>query len=505
MPGELIVAIDQGTTGTTVMAFDRLGQVRGRGYRELPQIYPRPGWVSHDPDAIWQSCLGAGQDALAMAGARAADVAAIGITNQRETTVIWERATGRPIAPAIVWQCRRTAARCDALRQRDGGRFIDLVRARTGLVIDPYFSGTKVAWILDEIPGARARAQRGELCFGTVDSWLIWRMTAGNAHVIDRTNASRTMLLDIHRGEWDAELLEAIAVPAPALPCVVPSIGVAALVDGGSEAAPLLGAGTPIAGIAGDQQAALFGQTCFRPGDVKCTYGTGAFLLAYTGERAVTSTAGLLTTIAASGPTAIEYALEGAVFIAGAAIQWLRDELRIIAAASEVEAIAGAVEDAGGVYLVPAFVGLGAPHWDERARGLLIGLTRGSGRAQIVRAALESMAYQVHDVVGLMTAESGTPLDALRVDGGAAVNNLLCQFQADLLGRPVVRPSITETTALGAAYLAGLGVGIWGSREELARQWAVDRRFDPAMPQERRTDLLRGWHRAVERARGWAE
>ncbi|MBM4417639.1 MAG: glycerol kinase GlpK [Chloroflexi bacterium] len=502
---EVIVAIDQGTTGTTVMAFDREGQVRGRGYRELPQIYPRPGWVSHDPEAIWLSCLGAAQDALSMADARAADVAAIGITNQRETTVIWDRATGRPIAPAIVWQCRRTAARCDALRQREGGRFTDLVRRRTGLVIDPYFSGTKVAWILDEIPGARARAQRGELCFGTVDSWLLWRLTAGNAHVTDRTNASRTMLLDIHRGQWDAELLDAIDVPATVLPRVAPSIGIAARVDGSSAGASLLGAGTPIAGIAGDQQAALFGQTCFRPGDVKCTYGTGAFLLAYTGERAVTSAGGLLTTIAASGATEIEYALEGAVFIAGAAIQWLRDELRIIGAASEVEAIAGAIEDTGGVYLVPAFVGLGAPHWDERARGVLVGLTRGTGRAQIVRAALESMAYQVHDVVSLMTAESDTTLDVLRVDGGAAVNNLLCQFQADLLGRPVVRPSITETTALGAAFLAGLGVGIWESRQDLTRQWAVDRCFDPAMPQERRVHLLRGWNRAVERAQGWVE
>jgi glycerol kinase len=500
----LILAIDQGTTGTTAMLFDRAGRVRGRGYREITQHYPRPGWVSHDADEIWRESMAAVAEAKAAAGVDDRAIAAIGITNQRETTVVWDARNGEPIAPAVVWQCRRTAGLCDELRQREGGRVAAEIQRRTGLVVDAYFSGTKIAWLLDNAPGARQRAERGELRFGTIDSWLIWKLTGGEVHATDPSNASRTLLFNIHRLEWDGALLDALGVPASLLPRVRPSSGVfgeTAAPAGGTGA---LGAGIPVAGAAGDQQAALFGQACYRPGMVKCTYGTGSFLLMQTGERAIPSEQGLLTTVAWGIGERTEYALEGAVFIAGAAVQWLRDELKIIASAAESEAIAASVRDTGGVYLVPAFVGLGAPYWDQRARGALVGLTRGSGRAQIVRAALEAIAYQVRDVVDLMARESGLPLGELRVDGGAAVNNWLCQFQADVLGAPVVRPRVTETTALGAAYLAGLAVGYWRSRDEIAELWAVDRRFGPEMPSERRERLYRGWRRAVERARDWA-
>ncbi|HEY3080522.1 MAG TPA: glycerol kinase GlpK [Chloroflexota bacterium] len=501
-PGEgLILAIDQGTTGTTAMLFDRAGRVRGRGYREITQHYPRPGWVSHDADEIWRNSMAAVAEAKAAAGVNDRSLAAIGITNQRETTVLWDAGTGEPIAPAVVWQCRRTAALCDELRSREGGRVAAEIRRRTGLVIDAYFSGTKIAWLLENTPGARDRAERGELRFGTIDSWLIWKLTGGEVHATDPSNASRTLLFNVHRLEWDGVLLEALGVPASLLPRVLPSSGPFGHTADGLGA---LGAGLPVAGAAGDQQAALFGQACFRPGMVKCTYGTGAFLLMQTGERAIPSEGGLLTTVAWGIGQVTEYALEGSVFIAGAALQWLRDELKIIESAAESEALAASVHDTGGVYLVPAFTGLGAPYWDQRARGALVGLTRGAGRAQIVRAALEAIAYQVRDVVDLMARESGLPLGELRADGGAAVNNLLCQLQADVLGAPVVRPRVTETTALGAAYLAGLAVGYWSSREQIAELWAVDRRFGPQMPSERRERLYRGWQRAVERARDWA-
>ncbi|TAK25760.1 MAG: glycerol kinase [Chloroflexota bacterium] len=499
----LILAIDQGTTGTTAMLFDAAGTAHGIGYREIPQIYPRPGWVSHDAEAIWQSCLVAVRAALGRAGVSGTSVAAIGITNQRETTVVWDARTGAPIAPAIVWQCRRTASACDELRSREGGAVADLIRARTGLVVDAYFSGTKIAWLLDNVDGARTRAERGELRFGTIDSWLIWKLTGGGEHVTDHSNASRTMLFDIHRATWDAELLHHLRVPETLLPSAKPSIGVFGAVSPKSAMARIVPAGTPISGVAGDQQAALFGQACDRSGMVKCTYGTGAFLLMHTGEAAVASPSGLLATLAASGPDRREYALEGSVFVAGAAIQWLRDELRMIGSAGESEAIAASVPDTAGVYLVPAFVGLGAPYWDQRARGALLGLTRGAGRAHIVRAALEAMAYQVRDVVDAMSKDSGLPVSEIRIDGGAAVNNVLAQFQADILDRPVTRPRVIETTALGASYLAGLGIGFWPDRATIARQWAKDREFLPAMAADRRESLYRGWRRAVQRSRDW--
>jgi glycerol kinase len=495
-----VLAIDQGTTGTTAMLFDRAGRVVGRGYREITQYYPQPGWVSHDPEEIWRRSLAAVGEARQAAGIGDRQIAAIGLTNQRETTVVWDALTGEPIAPAVVWQCRRTAGTCDELRARDGGRVAERIRAKTGLVVDAYFSATKIAWLLDNVPGARARAERGELRFGTIDSWLIWKLTGGQVHATDPSNASRTMLFDIRALAWDDGLLATLNVPRSMLPEVRPSSGL----FGETVELGALPRGIPVAGAAGDQQAALFGQACYRPGMVKTTYGTGAFLLMHTGERAIHSERGLLTTVAWGIDGRTEYALEGAIFIAGAAIQWLRDELGLVTTAAETEALAASVPDTGGVYLVPAFVGLGAPHWDQYARGALIGLTRGSGRPQIVRAALESIAYQVRDVVDVMAAEAGLPPSEMRVDGGAAVNNLLCQFQADVLGRPVVRPRVTETTALGAAYLAGLAVGYWRSREEIAELWAADRRFEPKMAEADRQRLYAGWQRAVDRARAWA-
>ncbi len=492
-----VLALDQGTTSSRAILFDRRGTVRAAAQREFRQIYPQPGWVEHDPEEIWGSQLAVAREALASAGIAPAAVAAIGITNQRETTLLWERETGRPVHNAIVWQCRRTAPLCDALK---ASGLEPAVRARTGLVIDAYFSGTKVQWLLENVPGLRGRAERGELCFGTVDTWLAWRLTGGRAFVTDYSNASRTMLFDIHRLAWDGELCAALGVPHALLPEARPSSQVY-----GQSLPALLGAEIPVAGIAGDQQAALFGQACFRPGSAKNTYGTGCFLLVHTGDRPVASRAGLLTTIAAS-PVAgrPEYALEGSVFIAGAAIQWLRDGLGILGNSGESEALAASVPDNGGVYFVPAFVGLGAPHWDMYARGTILGLTRGTGRGHLVRAALEAIAYQTREVLQAAVADAGIALAELRVDGGATVNDLLMQFQADVLGAPVVRPVVRETTALGAAYLAGLAVGYWASREEITANWQAERRFHPAMEASRREELFAGWRRAVARAAGWS-
>ena len=495
---DLVLALDQGTTSSRAIAFDRTGRAVASASREFEQRYPAPGHVTHDPEAIWESQLAVAREAVERAGGPDR-LAALGLTNQRETTVVWERDTGRPVADAIVWQSRITAPFCAALR--DAGHE-PLFRARTGLPLDAYFSGPKIRHILDADPGLRPRAERGELAFGTVDSFLLWRLTGGRVHATDVSNASRTLLFDIHRLAWDDELLDLVGVPRAMLPQVRPSSGLFGETD-----QSLFGAPIPIGGIAGDQQAATFGQACFAAGEAKNTYGTGAFLLLNTGAVPVASEHGLLTTVlwqlGPDEPPA--YALEGSVFVAGAAVQWLRDGLRAIGASGEVERLAAGVEDTGGVYLVPAFVGLGAPHWDPDARGALLGLTRGTGLPEIARATIESIAYQVRDVLDAMDADAGGPLRALRVDGGAAVNDTLLQFQADILDVPVERPVVAETTALGAAYLAGLAVGFWRDPADLAANWAIDRRFEPAMDPARRERLLRGWRRAVERSLGWAE
>jgi glycerol kinase len=490
-----VLALDQGTTGSTALLVDGEGSVRARGYAELPQHYPRPGWVEHDPEDIWATTVAAAQAALAAAKAAGGQVAAIGITNQRETTIVWDRATGQPIHPAIVWQCRRTAALCDELK---AAGLEPIVRERTGLVLDAYFSGTKIRWLLDAVPDAARRAEDGVLAFGTVDTWLVWKLTGGRVHATDATNASRTLCLNLDTVDWDDDMLKALGVPRAMLPRLVASSGVAA------ETADLgwLPPGVPIAGIAGDQHAALFGQACYARGSAKNTYGTGCFLLLNTGATPVRSRAGLLTTLGWKIGDTTTYALEGSVFIAGAAIQWLRDGLGLIARAAESEALATSVSDTGGVYFVPAFVGLGAPYWDMYARGTIVGLTRGTTRAHLVRAALEAIAYQSRDVLEAMATDAGVAVDALRVDGGAAANDFLCQFQADVMGAPVLRPAVIETTALGAAYLAGLGVGLWPSLDALAGRWTVERRFTPAMDAGRREDLYDGWRRAVARARG---
>jgi len=486
-----VLAIDQGTTGTTVMIFDDAGRVRGRGYSEFRQHYPKPGWVEHDADEIWTITLRVIKAALRSATLKPTQIAAIGITNQRETTVLWDRQSGRPIHRAIVWQDRRTAARCEALKA-DG--LEDTVRNKTGLVLDAYFSGTKVQWLLDHVKGARARADR--LAFGTIDSWLIWKLTGGRVHVTDYTNASRTLLFNIRERRWDDDLLRALDVPAEVLPSVVRSSGVVATTD-----AAVFGADVPIAGIAGDQQSALFGQACVDPGLVKNTYGTGCFMLLFTGDHAIESRRGLLTTIACAADGGPAYALEGSIFVAGAAVQWLRDGLRIISTAAETERLARRVHSTLGVYVVPAFVGLGAPYWDPEARGAVLGLTRGVTREHVVRATLESLAYQTRDVVDTMLMESGRQLGGLRVDGGAAANDFLMQFQADMLGAPVDRPKVIETTALGAALLAGRGVGLWKSRAALERVRQRDRVFTPKMKPEHREALYQGWRRAVAAVR----
>jgi glycerol kinase len=492
-----ILALDQGTTSSRALVFDHDGNVRAFAQKEFSQIFPQPGLVEHDAEEIWASQLGVAVEAIARAGLTAADIAAIGIANQRETTVVWDRSSGRPIHNAIVWQDRRTSGECDRLKAEG---LDPLFRERTGLVLDAYFSGTKLAWILDNCPGARKRAEAGELAFGTVDSWIVWNLTGGERHVTDASNASRTLLLNIHTGAWDPQLLEILRIPPEILPEVVPSSQVY-----GETAARFLAARLPISGIAGDQQAALFGQLCDRPGMVKNTYGTGCFMLMHTGDKPVASQHNLLSTVACQIGGRTEYALEGSVFVAGAAVQWLRDGLGIIRSSAEVEALAASVPDNGGVYLVPAFVGLGAPHWDPYARGALFGLTRGSSAGHIARATLESIAFQTADLLEAMEADSGTPLAELRVDGGATANDLLMQFQADLLGCPVVRPRVRETTALGAAYLAGLAVGYWSDRAEIRRLWQAERTFIPAMDRGQAAELRHRWSRALERTKGWEQ
>jgi len=490
-----ILALDQGTTSSRAVVVDRQGRIVSTARKEFGQVFPRPGWVEHDPEEIWSSQLAAARDALSAGGVSAGDVAAIGIANQRETTVLWDRRTGRAICNAIVWQDRRTSEICDRLA---GDGLTELIRRRTGLVIDAYFSGPKIRWILDHVAGAAEAARAGHLAFGTVDSWLIWRLTGGRAHLTDASNASRTMLFDIHRGAWDEELLAALAIPPGLLPQVRDSSGPL-----GDTDADLLGEPIPIAGVAGDQQAALFGQMCTREGMLKNTYGTGCFLLLNTGTHAAASKHNLLTTVAWQLDGRLHYALEGSVFIAGAAVQWFRDGLGLIESAAEIEQLAAGVADNGGVYLVPAFAGLGAPHWDPHARGLIAGITRGTTAGHLARAVLEAIAYQVADVLDAMRADSGIEIAELRADGGACANDLLMQIQADLLGLPVVRPRALETTAMGVAYLAGLAVGYWGSQDELHSQWQVERTFRPAMPPSRARRLREQWGRALERAKGW--
>jgi glycerol kinase len=489
-----LLALDQGTTSSRAIVFDTSGQIVTTAQKEFTQIYPKAGWVEHDPAEIWSSQLSVAVDALSHPGIPTRSVAAAGITNQRETTIVWDRRTGDPVYNAIVWQDRRTAGYCDDLR-RDGAEAD--VQSRTGLLLDPYFSGTKLRWILENVPGVRTRAESGELAFGTVDTWLIWKLTGGAVHATDASNASRTLLFNVHTGQWDEEMLRLFGIPRQVLPEVRPSSGSFGQI--GNRAFPY---SMPICGVAGDQQAALFGQACFEPGVTKNTYGTGCFMLMQTGEQPVASKNRLLTTVAWDAGTR-NYALEGSVFIGGAVVQWLRDGLKIIDKSEAVEQLAATVTDNGGVYLVPAFAGLGAPHWDAYARGAILGITRGVTNGHIARAALEAIAFQVADLVGAMETDSGIHLGELRVDGGASRNNLLLQFQADLLGVPVVRPGITETTALGAAYLAGLAVGVFPNREAIARHWRVDRQFQPAMSRDQATALRACWQRAVERARDW--
>jgi glycerol kinase len=493
--GSHVLALDQGTTSSRALVFDAAGTLVALAQREFRQYFPQPGWVEHDPGEILESQLAVAAEALARAGLAAADLAAIGIADQRETVVVWERATGRPVCPAIVWQDRRTADLCARLKR--AGRE-ELVRERTGLLLDPYFSGTKLAWILEHVPGARADAEAGRLAFGTIDSWLLWGLTGGALHATDVTNASRTLLWDIRRGAWDGELLDLLGIP----PALLPEVRSSSEVYG--ETLPgLFGGAVPIAGVAGDQQAALFGQACLRPGMAKNTYGTGCFLLMHTGERPIASRHHLLTTPAWRIGGRTDYALEGSVFTGGAVVQWLRDGLGLVRSSGEVEALAASVPDAGGVVLVPAFTGLGAPHWDPYARGALLGITRGTTAGHIARAALESIAFQVADVLSAMEADAGVPLAELRVDGGAAANDLLLQLQADLMGVPVARPALLETTALGAAFLAGLAVGLFRDLDDLAAHWRAERVFEPAMDRGRATEMRARWTRAVERAKGW--
>jgi glycerol kinase len=490
-----VLALDQGTTSSRAILFDEAGGPVALGQREFRQIFPQAGWVEHDPREIFETQRDVARDAVRKSGISTKDLLAVGITNQRETTIVWDRQTGEPIANAIVWQDRRTAELCKDLREVGAE---SLIRERTGLVIDPYFSGTKLAWLLDQVPGARERAARGELAFGTVDTWLVWHLTGNRTHVTDVSNASRTLLFNIHTNEWDDELLRLLRVPRAILPEVHPSAHAFGMVPAGVLGEPLL-----IAGVAGDQQAALFGQACHAPGMAKNTYGTGCFMLLHTGDKVVQSANGLVATACAQ-TRAKEYALEGSVFVAGAVVQWLRDQLGFFSSSSEVERLAAEVMDSGDVFVVPAFTGLGAPYWDPNARGTILGLTRGTTKAHLARAALESIAFQSAEVLEAMQKDSGEKLAELRVDGGASANDLLMQFQADLLGVPVVRPRVLETTALGAAYLAGLTVDLWKSREELARQWKAARRFEPRMEASKRQALMARWREAVGRARNWA-
>jgi glycerol kinase len=495
MEKKYILALDQGTTSSRAILFDKSGQIVGVAQKEFTQIYPKPGWVEHDPMEIWGTQSGVAREVLETKGVRPQEVAAIGITNQRETTVVWDKETGKPIYHAIVWQDRRTAEICDALKEKGLEPYI---RENTGLVIDAYFSGTKIKWILDNVEGAREKAAKGELLFGTIDTWLIWNLTRGRVHITDYSNASRTMLYNIKELKWDETLLAELGIPASMLPEVRPS----STIYGVTDPQTFGGAEIPIAGVAGDQQAALFGQTCFEPGTAKNTYGTGCFMLMNTGEKRVASQSGLLTTIAWGLDGKVEYALEGSIFIAGAAIQWLRDGLKFIDTAADSEYYAGKVQDPDGVYVVPAFAGLGAPYWDMYARGAIFGLTRGTRKEHIIRATLDSLAYQTKDVLSAMESDSGIQLRGLRVDGGAVANNLLMQFQADILGVPVERPAVTETTALGAAYLAGLAVGFW-TKDDIANNSRLDAVFEPKMDEETRTKLYKGWKKAVKRTFNW--
>ena len=492
-----IMALDSGTTSNRCILFNAAGEVCSVAQKEFTQIFPQPGWVEHDADEILATQLEVAKQALANIGATAADIAAIGITNQRETTIVWNKFTGRPVYNAIVWQCRRTAPYCDSLAAQG---LVDTIRSKTGLVIDPYFSGTKIRWILENVPGAREQAEKGELLFGTVETWLIWKLTGGRVHVTDYSNASRTMLFNINTLQWDEDILALMGIPASMLPMPMPSS-----CRYGNTDAQFFGAPIPIAGAAGDQQAALFGQTCFDAGDSKVTYGTGAFLLMNTGETPVFSHNGLVTTIAWGLDGKVNYALEGSIFVAGAAIQWLRDELRFIESAGDSEYMAQKVKDTNGCYVVPAFTGLGAPYWDAYARGAVVGLTRGVNKYHIIRATLDSIAYQTNDVLEAMETDSGIRLSALKVDGGASANNYLVQTQADISGAPVLRPRSVETTAMGAAYLAGLAVGYWHSTDEIRKNWAVDRRFEPKIPQAERENRIKGWKKAVASTAGWAK
>ncbi|KGE73393.1 glycerol kinase GlpK [Spirochaeta lutea] len=495
---QFILAFDAGTTSSRAILFDHNGEMAGTAQQEFPQIYPKPGWVEHDPMEIWATQSGVARQVLERFGVSPDQVAAIGITNQRETAVVWDRNTGKPVYNAIVWQDKRTAPLCEELQTRGLG---DYIRQSTGLVIDSYFSATKIAWILDHVEGARGKAEAGELAFGTVDSWLIWNLTRGKVHRTDYSNASRTMLYNIHNLDWDQRLLDELGIPRAMMPEVGPSSGVAGRTDQRSFG----GAGIPIAGIAGDQQAALFGQGCFESGMAKNTYGTGSFILMNTGSQAISSRNGLLTTIAWGIGDRVEYALEGSIFITGAAVQWLRDEMKVIHDASDSEYFANKVEDSGGVYVIPAFAGLGAPYWDMYARGTIIGITRGTTMNHIIRATLESLAYQVRDVADCMAADSGVAMKELKVDGGASANNFIMQFQADILGVPVVRPKVIETTARGAAFLAGLAVEFWKDRRDIVNHAEIDRQFEPTLSAEDREARYQGWQRAVQRSRGWVE
>lgn len=495
--GKYIMALDAGTTSNRCILFNKKGEMCSVAQKEFNQYFPKPGWVEHDANEIWSTQLGVAVEAMQKIGASAKDIAAIGITNQRETTIVWDKETGEPVYHAIVWQCRRTSEYCDSLKAKG---LTDTFRKKTGLVIDAYFSGTKLKWILDQVEGVRERAERGELLFGTVETWLIWKLTKGKAHVTDYSNASRTMLFNINTLEWDKEILEELNIPACMLPEVKPSSCVYGMTD-----SSFFGGEIPVGGAAGDQQAALFGQTCFQAGEAKNTYGTGCFMLMNTGEKPVFSKNGLVTTIAWGIDGKVNYALEGSIFVAGAAIQWLRDEMRLIDSAADSEYMAKKVEDTNGCYVVPAFTGLGAPHWDQYARGTIVGLTRGVNKYHIIRATLESLAYQTNDVLQAMRADSGIELNSLKVDGGASANNFLMQIQADIINAPVKRPFCVETTAMGAAYLAGLAVGYWADKEEVRKNWAIDRIFEPEISREEREERIKGWKRAVKCSYGWAK
>lgn len=492
-----VMALDAGTTSNRCILFNEKGEICSVAQKEFTQHFPTPGWVEHDANEIWSSQLGVAVEAMNKIGANAEDIAAIGITNQRETAIVWDKHTGEPIYHAIVWQCRRTAEYCDSLKEQG---YTDLIRQKTGLIIDAYFSGTKIRWILEHVEGAREKAERGDLLFGTVETWLIWKLTKGKVHVTDYSNASRTMLFNINTLEWDQEILDILGIPA----CMLPEAKPSSCVYGEADAT-YFGGPIPIAGAAGDQQSALFGQTCFHAGEAKNTYGTGCFLLMNTGEKPVFSKNGLVTTIAWGIDGKVNYALEGSIFVAGAAIQWLRDEMRLIDSAADCEYMAQKVKDTNGCYVVPAFTGLGAPYWDQYARGTIVGITRGVNKYHVIRATVESLAYQVHDVLNAMEADSGIELSALKVDGGASANNFLMQTQADLIGAPVKRPACIETTAMGAAYLAGLAVGYWKNKEDVVKNWAIDQTFEPEIAAEEREKRVKGWKKAVKYAFDWAK